>query len=379
MILTADDSFSGEDVPVTSEVSRDQVLWYRVGQHGLLRDSEEPAVLDLGIQHVPAEGAKLALAARTNGEVDLERFELGWTLRGAPHFHRSGEMRRLAGELWPWSDSDAQARLSWPKSRTHTDGLTALETYRVVAEAMRSSVKVPMSKGAASTAVTKLVPAGQTRDCPACKSRHIYEQPFRVGALAAGLMLRSDPAGLTLEPLPRQPAIPKKTSGVDRLVRAYLRFLGPATPAEVAKWLDTSTAEMRTQWPDDLVEVSVEGRRAWLPESNAHALLECEPVELVRLLPAHDPFLQARDRDLLVPDKAEQKVLWTVLGNPGALLVDGRIAGVWRAKLSGRSKMEVTVTSFAGQLDPPTKDAVQEEAERVAEVRGVAGVVVRHV
>jgi hypothetical protein len=363
---------------VTTNVSRDQVLWYRVRQHGLLRDSEEPAVLDIGLQDTQAGSAQLALAARTTGPVSLDRYELAWTLRGAPHHHRPGELRRLAGELWPWSDADAQARLMWPKSRTVTGGLTAMETYRLVAASMRKVVTKPMTKGAASTEVTKLVPAEQTRACPGCKSTHIYEQPFRLGALPAGLRLRAGETGLLLEPLPKRGPIPTKSTNPHGLVHRYLRFLGPATPAEVAKWLDTSTTNVREIWPDDLAEVFVDGRRAWLPKENVDELLDCDRVELVRLLPAMDPFLQARDRDLLVPDKAEQKALWTILGNPGALLVDGQIGGMWRSRLVGRKKLEVTVTSFDLDVDPSTRDGVQAEAERIADVRGVPTAVVRY-
>jgi hypothetical protein len=363
---------------VTANVSRDQVLWYRVRQHGLLRDTEEPAVLDIGLQDTQAGSAQLALAARTSGPVSLDRYELAWTLRGAPHHHRPGELRRLAGELWPWSDTDARARLMWQKSRTETDGLTALETYRLIAESMRATVTKPMTKGAASAEVTKLMPPGQLKACPGCKSTHVYEQPFRLGALPGGLRLRAGETGLLLEPLPKRGPIPTKSTNPHGLVHRYLRFLGPATPAEVAKWLDTSTANVREIWPDDLAEVAVDGRRAWLPKGNVDELLDCDRVELVRLLPAMDPFLQARDRDLLVPDKAEQKALWTILGNPGALLVDGQIGGMWRSRLAGRKRLEVTVTLFDADADPSMRDDVQAEAERIAEVRGVPAAVVRY-
>lgn len=361
---------------MTANVSRDQVLWHRVRQHGLLRDSEEPAVLDIGLQDTQ-HAAQLALAARTAGPVSLDRYELAWTLRGAPHHHRPGELRRLAGELWPWSDADARARLSWPKARTVTDGLTATQTYRLVAESMREVVTKPMTKGAASTEVTKLVPAGQTRACPGCKSTHIYELPFRLGSLAAGIRLRSGESGLLLEPLAKRGPIPRKSTNPAGLVHRYLRFLGPATPAEVAKWLDTSTANVRDIWPDDLAEVTVDGKPMWLPKEQVDDLVDGDRVELVRLLPAMDPFLQARDRDLLVPDKAEQKALWTILGNPGALLVDGQLGGMWRARVV-RRKLEVTVTSFDVEVDPATRDGVQAEAERIAEVRGVPAAVVRY-
>lgn len=362
---------------MTKNVSRDQVLWYRVRQHGLLRDSAEPAVLDIGLQDTQTGSAQLALAARTTGPVSLDGYELAWTLRGAPYYHRPGELRRWAGELWPWSDTDARARLMWQKSRTVTDGLSALETYRLIAESMREVITKPMTKGAASAAVTKLMPTGQLKDCPACKSTHIYEQPFRLGALPGGVRLRAGETGLLLEPMSKRGPIPTKSTNPHGLVHRYLRFLGPATPSEVAKWLDTSTANVREIWPDDLAEVTVDGRRAWIPVEHVDELVNVDPVNVVRLLPAMDPFLQARDRDLLVPDRAEQKALWQILGNPGALLVDGQIGGMWRSRLVGRKKLEVTVTSFDIDVDPALRDEVQAEADRIAEVRGVPTAIVR--
>jgi hypothetical protein len=81
-----------------------------------------------------------------------------------------------------------------------------------------------------------------------------------------------------------------------------------------------------------------------------------------------DPLLQARDRDLLVPDRGQQKELWKLLGNPGALLVDGEIAGVWRGKLAGKKRVDLTVTPF-GALSPQARKAVEREAEVVARAR----------
>lgn len=101
------------------------------------------------------------------------------------------------------------------------------------------------------------------------------------------------------------------------------------------------------------------------------ALRAAEPARLVRLLPPGDPYLQARDRALLVPEKAHQQQLWRMLGNPGALLVDGEVAGVWRAKQAGKGRLELTVTPFA----PLTKRVignVEAEAETVRAARGAA-------
>ena len=41
--------------------------------------------------------------------------------------------------------------------------------------------------------------------------------------------------------------------------RAYLRLLGPATPQQVAGYLDAPVKEVRARWPEDIVEQKVDG------------------------------------------------------------------------------------------------------------------------
>ena len=78
---------------------------------------------------------------------------------------------------------------------------------------------------------------------------------------------------------------------------------------------------------------------------------------------------------LTVPDKSVHKALWPVLGRPGALLVDGEIAGTWRTRAGGR-KLTITVEAFV-PLRPSVWPLVDAEAERVAEVRGAGEVTVK--
>jgi hypothetical protein len=99
-------------------------------------------------------------------------------------------------------------------------------------------------------------------------------------------------------------------------------------------------------------------------------MLSAKSQDLVRLLPPGDPFLQARDRGLLVPDKNREKEVWRAIGGPGALLVGSEIAGIWRAKAAGR-KLDITVTPF-GPLSGGVRKALGCEADTVASTRGAA-------
>jgi hypothetical protein len=149
------------------------------------------------------------------------------------------------------------------------------------------------------------------------------------------------------------------------VVRAYLRLLGPATPKLVAGYLDAPLKDVQARWPDDAVEVAVDGERRWLVRDDAGRL--DDPPEVTRLLGPFDLFLQARDRELLVPDPARAKEVWRTLGRPGGVLLDGEIAGTWRARKAGAA---VTV---AVELWSPASSAgraaITEQADRLATFR----------
>jgi hypothetical protein len=346
---------------------------YRVRALGLAeRGKGRPAdlaVLDLGVQEYTPDSTRVALAARTSAELSDDRLIMVWAARGAPHLHRRRELRSLMKALWPISDADASARI---KSTQIPDGVKlGLRAFTATADAFREVLTGPTPRGVVSTEVSARVPKSLTYECRACKARHIAGNVWQHSGLAGAVEVESRGKDATLAPIKDLPGPPVENDGIGGLISTYLRLLGPATPAEVAKYFGSVSTEMRTVWPDDLAEVTVDGRKAWLPSGSVSALRTAEPVSGVRLLPPMDALVQARDRDVLVPDKALQKEVWRTLGNPGVLLVDGEIAGVWRAKMSGRKRVDLTVTPF-GTLNHRARKGVEGEAAEVARARGVA-------
>jgi hypothetical protein len=365
---------------VTLDLDRRQVLAYRVAAHELDRAVVPPrelAVLDLGVQDTPYGSARLALAARTAAPLDdasLAALALVWSIRGAPHLHRWADLTRLAAALWPLSDADATARIA--SSSIKEGARLGLSAFAATAQALRAIVTAPLSKGEVSAAVSARVPESLTYWCRSCTSRHISNGLFQQAGLPGGVRLEPGSSPTTLAPIDGWPAVPAVAVDTESLVRTYLRLLGPATLGEVAKFLGTTQTELRRVWPEDVMEVRVDGRRAWLPEDAVDALRAAPAPRLVRLLPPSDPLLQGRDRALLVPDKAHQAALWRVLGSPGALLVDGEISGIWRARRAGATTLEVTVTPF-GALSVASRAEVENEAGRVAAARGATDVRLR--
>ncbi len=366
------------------DVTREQVIAYRVAAQQLDRSAgavAELAVLDIGVQDAAGEQARLAFDARLRDTPPVDavgpghQLVLAWTLRGAPHVHRRGDLDALAAALYPLSEQDAIGRLNETGPSVARKGMTAMDQFETAVAAMRDVVREPTAKGAASTAVTKQLPKAMRRECRSCKTSHISDSAMRSSLLAAGLELQPGTAPPVLQ---RRAGAkrPKKANAaaLRSQVIAYLTLLGPATAVDVAGYFEVRRADLDELWPADLAEVRVAGKKAWLPEEQVSALEQAPAPDLVRLLGAFDPFLQARDRNLIVADKAAHKTLWPVLGRPGALFVDGEVAGTWRPKSTG-SKLTLQIEAFAG-LPPEVWDQVEAEATRVGAVRGATSTAV---
>jgi Winged helix DNA-binding domain len=117
----------------------------------------------------------------------------------------------------------------------------------------------------------------------------------------------------------------------------------------------------------DLVEVSLDGRRCWLHRHDVAALESPVSARGVRLLPPYDMFLFQRDRAALISDVNLHKVVWRSAGNPGVVLVDGRVVGAWRPQKKG-NKLRLAVVPFS-QLNAAARKEIEEEAVAMAPFR----------
>lgn len=374
---------------MTDRVDRAQVLAFRVAEQGLHRDTDdvtELAVLDLGVQEAMGQPAALAFAARLPLDADVSpgaiaygpgsELALTWTFRGAPHVHRRADLDAVAAALWPLSEADAAARLNETGPSVKRAGIAAAEQFGLAVAELRAAVTAPTGKGAVSTAVSAALPAVMLRDCRVCKAKHISDSAMRAATPAAGLEMEpgTNPPVLLRRQRARLPKRPD-LGALAHLARRYLALLGPATLGDVAGYLQARRADVESALTGrlgEVVELDVEGRRVMLPADRLDALRSAPDPTPTRLLGPFDPYLQARDRNLLVPDPAVQKTLWPVLGRPGAVLADGEVAGAWRPKTSGTA-LTITVDAFV-PLSTSTWRALETEAERVAQVRGATKV-----
>ena len=122
----------------------------------------------------------------------------------------------------------------------------------------------------------------------------------------------------------------------------------------------------------DLAEVTVGARTAWLLRDDVADLESPPAAGGIRLLPPGDPYLQKPNRPLpLAPDEELRKRLFRPVASPGAVLRDGRLVGLWRARAKGR-RTELSVEKH-GRL---ARGDLEDEAGRVAALRGSSEAVV---
>lgn len=351
--------------------TRWEVLGYRVAAQQLDRDVgtlADTAVLDIGVQDTGPDGGLWALVNRGVDVSQLSENDLVtlWTVRGAPHLYRRADLPLIAAAVRPFSDADATKRIFDAAKPLKAAGISATAAVDAVAEAMRSIVTTPMVKGEVSSRLTQRMDAPYLRFCRPCNATHLYEMPFRLAALPAGLELEAGTSPPVLRPIPDFQRAATSSDRFD-VIRAYLRLLGPATPKHVADYLDAPVKDVQARWPSDTVSISVDGERRWVLASDVGGLQKSPSV--TRLLGPFDLFLQAKDRPLLVEDPARRKVLWPVLGRPGVLLVNGEIAGVWRPRQSGK-RLKIHIEPW-DRVTVTARRAVEAQAERLATHRQV--------
>lgn len=370
-------------------VRRGDVLRYRFQRQelhrepGTLAGPNDVALLDHGVQDTGPDGAAWALTIRGAPGAASDDLAFAWTLRGAPHAYRRADLAAVAMATAPLSEADAAKRIFDAAKPLKAAGIPVLEALRTVAGHLRNIVTEPTVKGQVSGRLTELLDSPFLRFCGPCGTTHIYEMPFRLASLQAGLELEPGTSPPVLRPAagldgPDGPQLARETDARLDVIGNYVRFHGPARARDAAAFLDAPVRDVKDHWPNDVVEVAVGdgtsgggGPARFVLADDYDALAASVDLRspVVRLLGPYDPYLQLRDRDLLVPDEARRKQLWPVLGRPGAIVADGEIVGTWRPRASGR-KLTVRTQSWQ-PLSTPVRRLVEEQAERLSTHRGV--------
>jgi hypothetical protein len=349
------------------QVTRDDVLRFRVRAQELhFTDPRDDAtILDLGVQETGPDGAAWALEVR-GASLPTKDLLYAWTLRGAPHAYRRSDAAAVAAAVSPLSEADAAKRVFTASKPLKDAGIPVVDALGVIAGEMRDIVSSPTVKGEMSRELAERLPAPYLRWCRVCDATHAYEQTFRLSALQGGLELEPGTSPPVLHRIRGWRGPAKKVPARLDPIRGVLRFLGPATPKQVAGYLDSPVKEIAAHWPEDALPVEVEGQSLEILADDADALADTEPVDGVRLLGPFDLFLQGRDRELVLPDPAARKDLWRTIGRPGGVLVGHEVVGSWRPRSSAKM-LRIALNLWSG--DKPPKE-LAEQAERLATFRG---------
>jgi hypothetical protein len=147
------------------------------------------------------------------------------------------------------------------------------------------------------------------------------------------------------------------------LARRFLHIFGPSTEASFSQWAGVGKKEAKAAFDalgSALTPVHTPIGDAWILAADEAAFRKTSPSKAApaRLLPSGDAYylLWGADRTLLVPDTKRRAELWTSRVWPGAVLVNGEIAGVWR-----RSAHEIFIDAWR-RLSSSEWQAVEAEA-----------------
>jgi hypothetical protein len=373
-------------------VSSDQALAFRLARHHL--DERLPlsrlenAVAACGLQDTPPGMAVVALQARVKGlrggELEDRYGRKGplaktWSLRGAPYVVARASFTAFTRGVVPGDDAGLRSFLGQQALEAVRDaGLEPADALDLVARAITKSLKGRvLSKHHLGGAIKRLLPEPLQPWCRGCKARHV---PFSL-VRAAGVKAEICLPGSDLDGEPGEvvalardwfarPATETAEAARRALVSCFLRCYAPATPQALADWMGLPAAQARSAWTSvekNLATVDFLDKPGWVLEEDLPALLRAGPPGGLRLLPAQDPYLH-QPRPLLLSEKKFHPQVWRMIGKPGVILWDGRIAGIWRSVKKGKTR-QVTLTAF-GTLPTRAKKTAEAEARDMARVQG---------
>ena len=161
--------------------------------------------------------------------------------------------------------------------------------------------------------------------------------------------------------------------GTAELARRFLHAYGPATPRAFADWLGSTPAQTKRLWrqiEEELEPVTAAGKKAFILQSDRESFRRADTEEALLLLGPHDPYLDIRDRAILLEDTAAQRQVWRTVGNPGVILKSGKIIGIWKTRIQ-RENLSVSTTLWE-PLSAPEQRELERQMEGYASFRGLA-------
>jgi hypothetical protein len=319
------------------------------------RPSSPEQVLEevCGVQAQELPAAWLAVHARSKGlalaDIERSRQEAHtivrtWCMRSTLHLVTSEDARWLIPLLSPTfmaGDQRRMAELGWDDERS-------LHGMRVLREALSEKGALTREEITTLLMANGLPYQGQA-------TIHLIARAAWEGILCQGPDRGKQPTFVSFEGWVGAARAMPRAAALAELARRYLAAYAPATPEDLASWSGLKRSVAREAWQlieDQLIPVEtslgpmalLNSQLPWIDE-----VQDNPPV--VRLLPKYDTYLLGyASRDLIVEPAYAKHI------HPGGgliyptLMVDGRLLGIWTAKLR-RVALEVTVETFKSLAD----------------------------
>jgi Winged helix DNA-binding domain len=363
-----------------TELNWRQVAAWRVHRHHLAERAPRRALLDVvadicGLHAQVMSSAELALWARVEGlrrnDVEAALWKRRslvktWAMRGTLHL-----LPAIEYPTWQaaWSTYKHFLRPSWHRAF----GVTAKELDRLIAAIAKALENRCLTREELADEVARL-----TRNAAlGAKLRESWGAVLKPASFRGQLCFGPN-SGRNVT-FTRPDTWLKVTGKKDpdaafmQIARRFLAVNGPASREDFARWWGMSPAAAKKRivsLGDDVTEIDVEGSRMWILAEDFAAAARAKLSRHVRLLPAFDQYVVAATLhadDLLVG--ASKELVYRAQGwlSP-VVLVDGRMAGVWRHERTAGS-VAVTIEPFRTQ-PAWVRRAVEEEALNLAAYLG---------
>lgn len=385
-----------------TKIELNQIRDYRLGVHHL--DKKIPpselarAAGACGLQNSPPGAWETALFNRLEGcTLPMLRAALyeeksllqAWSFRGAPVVFPTGQsgvfltalLAREGEQPWIYTLGISGALEFLQMS---FDDL--LQRTRRAAEYLDSHVV--KSKQALDGVLARLV----QEELPAEKQAlwtapSMYGRPDRqtMGGAAVSFLLRpcafdglvvfgrregSSPTFTSFQNWVGRPPEPL-ADGEAQLVRKFLHCYGPAAREGFMSWLGCSRRQASRLWDaaaQEMEPVAVGNKTRFMLSADMERLTRAgDGGDRLLLLGPHDPYLDIRDKGVLLEEEALQKAVWKTVGNPGAVVKGGRVVGIWKTNTQ-KERLEVTMTVFEA-LQASEHRRLKELAEEYAAFR----------
>jgi uncharacterized protein YcaQ len=360
------------------ELTWPQALAWRLRRHHLTERAPQSEMLDVvarigGLHAQVMSSAELTLHARVDG---LERDAVAnalweerslvklWAMRGTLHLLPAAELDTWLGALGTY---DHYLKGAWLKAFDMTPEQLE-QLIDAIGQALDGELRTREELGAE---VARIVGSPELADkVQGSWGPYLKPASFR-GRLCFGA---SDGQKVRFTRpdtwLGRRIDTGEPDEALHEVTRRHLGAFGPAAREDLARWWSVQPAQggrMLRALGDEVVEVDVEGTAGWMLREHAEeAAGEEPPKRLVRLLPGFDMWVigAARDAAALL-DPAQKKRVYRDQGwiSP-ALLVNGRMDGVWKHERKGK-RLTVTIEPF-GKLPKWARKEAEGEAERLA-------------